>query len=311
MITQLRLAWRLQRWELAFVAAACLGLSAAAFWQTADMRSMLTGCGTPAAAPACLVVYAFQDSHGTGVQLTQMAIDFVPFVAGLILGVPVVAREVELRTALVTWPLAGSRLRWLTWRLAPILVIFLVLIGVLAVAADQLAHAYFPNSTLGFVQYGYRGLPLVMRSVLVLVSGVAIGALLGRVLPALLVGIGLSVVVAVVLGLAMPHWVPSTELTFAESVESGQVGSLNTDLQWRAPDGRLIDGETADQMFAAAYEANPGAEPDPSTLPQEVFFGIAAGRYPEVLVRETAVIGFAIIGMGALAAVIVRRRRPE
>jgi hypothetical protein len=310
-ITQLRLAWHLQRWELAFVAAACLGLSAAAFWQAADMRSMLTGCGTPAAAPACLLVYPFQDSHGFGVQLTQMAISFMPFVAGLVLGVPVVAREVELRTALVTWPLAGSRLRWLAWRGAPLLVVFVVLVGVLAVAADQLAHAYFPNSTLGFVQYDYRGLPLVMRSILMLVSGVALGALLGRVLPALLVGIGLSVVVAMGLNAALPHWVPSTELTAAESVQTDQIGSLNTDLQFRMPDGTTIDAQVAEEMIYAANRAGQSAQPDPSTLPHEVFFGIAASRYGEVLVRETAVLGVAVFGMGALAAVIVRRRRPE
>lgn len=287
-----------------------LGLAAVAFWQAFDMRSLLTGCGTPAAAPACRVIYAFQDSHGAGVQLTQMAINFVPFVAGLILGVPVVAREVEQRTALVAWPLAGSRLRWLAWRMAPLLLVTLAVVSVLAVAADQMAHAYFPNSDLGFVEYESRGLPLVTRSVLMLVSGVAIGALLGRVLPALLVGIGASVAVSVVLAMALPHWVASTELGRTESVISGP-GSLNTDLQYRAPDGRLIDAETAEQMFAAAYEANPEAEPDPSMLPQEVFFGIAANRYPEVLVRETAVLGVVGVAIGALAAVTVGRRRPE
>ena len=310
MITQLRLAWRLQGWEFAFVVIGALGLAAVAFWQAFDMRSLLTGCGTPSAARACEFIYPFQDSHGTGVQLTQMAIDFVPFVAGLILGVPVVAREVEQRTALVAWPLVGSRMRWLAWRMAPLLLVTLAVVSVLAVAADQMAHAYFPNSDLGFVEYESRGLPLVMRSVPMLVSGVAIGALLGRVLPALLVGIGASVALSVVLAMALPHWVASTELGRAESFNSGP-GSLNTDLQFRAPDGRLIDAETAEQMFAAAYEANPGAEPDPSTLPQEIFFGIAASRYPEVLVRETAVLGVAMIGIGALAVVAVGRRRPE
>ncbi len=310
MITQLRLAWRLQRSEIAFVGVVCLCLSAAGFWLAADMRSMLTGCGTPTAARACDLIYSFQDSHGQRVALTQMAIGFVPFVAGLVLGVPVVAREVELRTAPISWPLAGSRLRWLVWRLAPLLVLALVPISVLAVAADQLAHAYFPHNDLGFVQYEARGLPLIMRSVLMLVSGVAIGALLGRVLPGLLVGIGLAVAVSVVLSMALPHWVPSTELTVAESAQSGP-GPITTDVRYRMPDGRMIDAQAGEEIINAAYEANHGAEPDPSTLPQEVYYGIAASRYPEVLVRETAVLGLAAIGMGALAVFAVERRRPE
>lgn len=313
MIAALRLAWRLQRWELAFVVVASLGLAAAAFWQAADMRSMLTGCGTAAAAPACDLVYAFQDSHGSGVRLTQMAINFVPFVAGLVLGVPLVAREVEQRTALIAWPLARSRTRWLAWRLAPLLLVALGVLTILAVAADQMAHAYFPNSDLGFVDYEARGLPLVTRSALMLATGMAIGAVVGRVLPGLLVGIGLSVAVSIVLAMALPHWVPSRELGGEAAMM--YPGSLNTDLRYRMPDGRPIDSETAERMmeaaYQAAYEADPGTEPDPSTLPQAIFYGIAANRYPEVLVRESAVLGVAIIGMGALAFAAVGRRRPE
>ena len=310
MISQLRLAWRLQRSEIAFVATASLVLSAAAFWQAADMRSMLTGCGTAAAAPACHLIYSFQNSHGQRVQLIQMATTFVPFVGGLALGVPVVAREVELRTALISWPLAGSRLRWLAWRLLPLLVILLVPVGILAVAVDQLAHAYFPHSDLGFVQYEYRGLPLVMRSVIMLVSGVAIGAVLGRVLPSLLVGIGLSVVVSMVLSMALPHWVSSTELTAAESIQSGP-GPITTEMRYRMPDGDIVDAQTGEVMAQPIYEANPGIEPDSPLLPQPIFYGIAASRYADVLVRESAVLGIAIIGMAAAAAVAVGRRRPE
>ena len=310
MIARLRLAWRLQRWEIGFVAAACVALSTAAFWQAADMRSRLTGCGTLEAAQACGFIFPFQGSHGTGVQLTQMAIAFVPFVAGLILGVPVVAREVEHRTALIAWVLSGSRVRWLAWRLAPMLVVYLALVGILAVAAGQLAGAYFPNSDLGFVEYPNRGVPLVMRSALMLVSGVAIGAMLGRVLPALLVGIGVAVALSMAMNLALSHWVPSAQLSAAESVLSGP-GPITTDVQYRTPDGRLVDAQTGEALVEAAYEVNPGTEQDPSTLPQEDFFGIAASRYPDVVVRETAALGVAIIIIAALSAIAVGRRRPE
>jgi len=38
-IAPLRLTWRLQRWEFAFVVIGGLGLAAVAFWQAFDMRS--------------------------------------------------------------------------------------------------------------------------------------------------------------------------------------------------------------------------------------------------------------------------------
>jgi ABC-type transport system involved in multi-copper enzyme maturation permease subunit len=192
-IAQLRLAWRLQRWEFAFVVIGGLGLAAVAFWQAFDMRSMLTGCGTPSAAPACQFIYPFQETHGNVVLLTQMPIGLAPFVAGLLLGVPIVTREVEHRTALLAWPLAGSRARWLAWRVMPALIIGLAVMVVLAVADDLMAQAYLPKSDLGFLHHGSRGVPLVMRALVVLALGVALGALIGRLLPALLVGIALCV----------------------------------------------------------------------------------------------------------------------
>ncbi len=311
MITRLRLAWRLQRYDIAFVAILCGCLAAAAFWLAADMRSQLTGCGTSAAVRACEIIYAFQNTHGQAVQTIQMAIGFVPYLAGLVLGIPLVAREVEHRTAPMAWSLSGSRLRWLAWRVAPLLVLTVVPISILAVAADQMDHAYLPHSDIGFVQYDARGVPLVMRFVLVLAAGVVIGAILGRVLPGLLVGIGVCVAISMALSWALPHWVPSTELAAADSVQSGQPGSLNTDLRFRMPDGTWIDNQAAEELIYAANATGESALPDPSTVPHEVFFGIAANRYPDVLTRETAVIGLAIVGMGAAGAFVIGRRRPE
>lgn len=54
-----------------------------------------------------------------------------------------------------------------------------------------------------------------------------------------------------------------------------------------------------------------GEQADPALLPQEVFYGIAASRYPEVLAREAAAFGVASVLIGAFAAFVVRRRRPE
>jgi len=309
-MTWARLAFRLQPSSIVFTTVVCLGLAAAALWLSADMRAVLARCGTPSASEACDVIYSFQNSHGNAVYMIQWAISLAPFLVGLVLGVPLVAHEVEHRTALIAWPLARSRQRWLAWRVVGVLVIGLALVAILAVAADQLAQAYLPHSDIGFVQYEGRGVPLVMRAAVVIMLGVALGALIGRLLPALLVGIALCAALSAGLAAVLPSWAAPVQLTEAESPFAGP-GSISTDLLYRMPDGRWIDDEEAELLIMEAYQAAGGSEPDPATLPQEVFYGIAASRYPEVVVRETLALAAGTLVLGAFAVLVVGRRRPE
>ena len=304
-----KLSFKLGRSEIVFAAALCAGLAAAALWLAADMRAALTQCGTPSGPEACDVIYAFQTSHGHVVQTIQMAIGFTQYAVPLVLGVAILTREIEQRTAMITWPLAGSRVKWLAWRVTPVLLICLGLIGALAFAAEQLMQAYLPHSDLGFANHGARGISMLTRAALVLVAAMAVGALIGRVLPALLIGIVLAAGLSSALGALLPVWVVPAELSQAESIFSG-AQPLNTGFEYRAQDGTPLSDEVAEAMMQAAYEEG-GEEPDPSLLPQEIFFGVAASRYPEVLVRESAAIAGATVLVGALAAAIVQRRRPE
>jgi len=307
-----RLSFKLQRSEIVFATVLCLGLAAAALWLTADMRQVLTRCGTPTAPEACDVIYAFQTSHGNAVMTIQMAIGFAGYAVPLVLGIPILTREIEQRTAMVAWPLAGSRVRWLAWRVLPALAVALVLGGTLAFAADQMMQAYIPNVDIGFENYGSRGVAMLPRAALVLVAAVAIGALIGRVLPSLLVGIVVAAGVSAALSAALPHWVESAELRASESISSGTGRGipLTTGHEFRAPDGTPMSDEEVEALHQAVFEEY-GPEADPSLFPQDVWFGVAASRYAEVLVRESAAIGAATLLVGALAVIIVRRRRPE
>jgi hypothetical protein len=304
-----RLAFRLQPSSIGFAAFVCLGLAAAALWLTFDMRSLLADCGTPNEPDACRVIYAFQNTHGQAVMMTQMGIGLAMYGVPLVLGVPILTGEVEHRTAMIAWPLAGSRLKWLAWRAVPVVVIGLALVGVMAFAADELARAYFPHSDIGFDRHGARGVSLVTRAVLVLVAGVALGAVIGRLLPALLIGIALAVGVSAGLDAMLRSWVEPTELPQEESVFVGAF-PLTTGFEYRAPDGGPISDEDAEALYQAVYEEY-GEQADPALLPQEVFYGVTATRYGEVLVRESAAIAGATVLAAAVAAVVVRRRRPE
>jgi hypothetical protein len=312
-MTTLRLAWRLQRWEFAFVVIGGLGLAAVAFWQALDMRSLLTGCGTASASTACDFIYPFQSTHGNTVMLIQMLTGVAPFFLGLLLGVPIVTREIEQRTALIAWPLARSRVRWLGWRITPAFIISMVVMLVLAVATDLMAQAYLPRSDLGFLHHESRGVPLVMRAMVVLALGVALGSLIGRFLPALLVGIALCVGMSFALGAALDYWLPSEILTQEEG-PGGLTNPAITDVRYQAPDGRIISAQEGEIIISAAYEAAAEAgepEPDPATLPHEILTGISAARHGEVVLRESLALGALALGLFGFAAVAVRRRRPE
>jgi hypothetical protein len=251
----------------------------------------------------------FQSPLGEPVMLTQLGIGVAMYAVPLVLGVPIVTREVEQRTAMLAWPLAGSRVKWLAWRVVPVLVIGLALIGGMAFAAEQLAQAYFPNSDIGFQSHGARGFSLVTRSTLILAVAVLLGAVIGRLLPTLLIGIALAYGLSTGLDALLRSWVEPARLSESESIQAG-VFPLTTGHEYLAPDGTPISDEEGEALYQLVYEEH-GPEPDPSLLPQDVFYGVAASRYGDVLIRESgALLGATVVATGAAVAVIARRR-PE
>ncbi len=123
------------------------------------------------------------------------------------------------------------------------LVIGLVLIGIMAMAAEQLMRASDPDTDLGFLAHGSRGISLVVRSMLMLVISVAVGAAIGRLLPSLLIGAALALGLSTAVEALPPYGVASTELTLAGSeFEGGH--PLQTGYSYRAPDGTPITNDS-------------------------------------------------------------------
>jgi hypothetical protein len=309
-MTWARLAFRLQPSSIRFAAIVCLGLAGTALWLTTNMRSMLAQCETSAAQDDCGMISVFGSPLGEPVMLLQLGVGLAMYAVPLVLGVPVLTQEIERRTAMIAWPLAGSRLRWLAWRAGSVLVIGLVLIGVLAFAAEGLARVQAPDGDLGFAQHGARGISLMTRAALMLVAAVALGAAIGRLLPSLLIGIALAVGLSTAVGSLPPYGVESTELTLTGSkFEGGH--PFETGHAYRAPDGRPITNDEAEAMQMAVFEEYSPELPPESVLPQDVYYGIAGSRYFEVLARESAVLVGATVLVGGVAAAIVQRRPPE
>ena len=99
-ITWARLSFRRQRWELLFVALGTIGLAAVMLWfasHLADLRAAMD--------PTCLHAQTYipscdasnlelGEAQGLASQLLSLAW-VAPFGIGLILGAPLVAREIE------------------------------------------------------------------------------------------------------------------------------------------------------------------------------------------------------------------------
>lgn len=332
-LTWARLSYRQQRWELILVALGVAGTAAAMVYiasQLDGMRAgspdcigalsgnMVTGDGPPAACQA--IFTAYNDVYNWGSNLVNVAW-LAPFGIGVILGAPLVARETDGGTAQLAWSLSPSRVGWLLQRIAFVSLFGLALLAVLAVTSELLTAAMFPEKTVteDFIYFGRRGLPVVARGVGAILVGVLVGALIGRVLPAVLASalvIGL-VFVAVTLGLDQWNRSEATLQPRNLMMDDG-TAALGVDYGIRTTDGEFMTyNEAYERGLALNYGGENGewyaSEEDAEagrSLGQDTMLAIPGGRYPDLVIRDSAVA--VVLGLVALAgtALIVIRRRP-
>lgn len=109
-------------------------------------------------------------------------------IVGLILGVPIVAREIELRTTSLAWSLALHRGRWLLSRLLPMLTLAVVGFVILGWVGSGLFQAMeIGRASPSLTEVASQGPTLVARGLMALGIAVFVGAVLGRTMPALLI----------------------------------------------------------------------------------------------------------------------------
>ncbi|MFN8518858.1 MAG: hypothetical protein U0667_05580 [Chloroflexota bacterium] len=233
-----RLTWRLHRFE----AVALMAMLALSAWV---VTAVLRGFDIPS---GCWDQANFGDEEVTGWcadlldryhQVTGnegghilLGLKLVPLAVGLVLGVPVVAREVELRTAHLAWSLEARRWRWVMARCLPLLMLAVAGLVVLGVVGEEVLALQSPGNTWDLLgDLGARGLPLVTRGIATFAIALLAGAVLGRTLPGLLVATVLALGLATFDGTFVPNtvarsfavWVPVAE------TRTGYVHSLG----WR------------------------------------------------------------------------------
>jgi hypothetical protein len=307
-----RLTLRLHRFEVyAFAALVAFGFGLA-FLVAARLDALQfdprcydpTGLVEPSR--ACqLTMNKFNQMVNDEAGKVTVIVGMVPFLAALLLGTPIVGRELERGTTRLAWALAPSRQRWFRQRLLPVLAVVTVGSLILGVAGDRLLAASTPGLDISnaFANFGFRGVVLAARAVFVFALAVHIGAVMGRALPALIVAGILAF--AGITGGTMVH----QRILRAEAVpmEMPGPGDIWEDQRYRLPDGTLIGGDQLEQYDPPPTDPNfTGQWP---TLPT-VTFGIPGTRYGEVQLREVAVLlGGTLVALAA-TALIVGRRRP-
>ncbi len=178
------------------------------------------------------------------VPIIRILMVVLPFLAGLALGAPLVAREIEHGTAPLSWALAGSRVRWLLPKFLAIGGFFLVVLAAIAVTSDVLFAAANrgadPNAS--FQEYQLRGPMVIGVGLLTFTVSAALGTMLRRTLPAIVATlIGCVVVLAfgemfvrtnVLAPMAVPAFDASSEQAYMDSMQNSDMGNaLQVDFQ--------------------------------------------------------------------------------
>ena len=327
MSARFRVGFRLQRFEIlaSLIAAAVLAGSALLVWFRLTGLHVEGGCfsfiARPGAVPPCTpgreaALSAFNDINNSDAIAVMLAMAVLPLLIGMVLGVGVVAPEIESGTAPSAWVLARSRARWLRGRMLPSLVAATAALTLLAVASQVLWLArepYLPNPWHNFDDASLHGPILVAKGLAAYGVALAVGALLGRTLPAVILATAV-----IWIGLAGTGTVARSLWMQAEAPNHVVVPDANGDVLafpggyingggWLTADGQRISSEEAWAMV-------PPGEPDPDAWQAShltfFYFGVPGDLFPAWDAAETA--GYGVVGLLAVGAafVVVRRRRP-
>lgn len=306
MLTATRLTYRINRFEVrAILAATIVSVLVTAVilgWIRSSGYAQCVG-GDVQMSTVC---FEQEDIGRWATRIAGMSLQLAgafPLLAGLLLGVPLVARELDKGTARLAWSLGPSRGRWYIQRVVPILVLVVLTALTIGLVAEQLTALFNPGVDLSnsFVSFRGRGLLLATSALLVGSVSVAVGAVVGRQIPTLVLALLLGGLTLLAIGevdrkLLASEAVPLTgENYYTHDLTMGEG-------RFQLPDGRLV---TWDELVVIEPAAMNGEFNYPF-----VDFGIPRTRYQEIVGREGVVQVVLSLGFLAVGAVVVSRRRP-
>jgi hypothetical protein len=207
--------------------------------------------------------FNLQNSMDMG--LVQLMLLLLPLIAGIILGAPLVAKEIEQGTAPLSWALCGSRRRWLLGKVLAGVLLLVPLMLAVGLAANVLEGARNPglNVYAAFDNYLGRGVIDIFWALAAFAGTFALGTILGRTLPAVILALVVCFFARGAWDAGMTHFVltPFAVQQVQQTQQQGSViyygpgGSGNVDLYVYSK--TFIDGKEVTQDQANAwYEKN-------------------------------------------------------
>jgi hypothetical protein len=312
MLSSVLLAWRLQRWELAILIGGLLLLAAAAAfvaWQSTLTLDGLDDCYTDSVAlsDSCRSMVEWSNVMTGLSPILEGATVAAPFVIGLLLGAPLVSREIEKRTAPLAWSLSLSRGQWLAGRTLPLLIAIAIALLLLGQASEAMIRAT-PPGQVGFPHFAMHGPLVAVRGIAVFGIGVVVGLLMGRVLPAILItGV---VVAALLIGLQLvrDHFMRA-EATWVDAGSSDFSGLMIYDTAFSDDvTGELIADDEAYNRFPEVFGVE-GTGVPPGM--KQVYLITPPERYPIFVAREIGELAIVSVLVGGLALWVIPWRRPD
>lgn len=250
---------------------------------------------------ACRAIFQQLTAINLPTSLIRAASLPVAVLAGVFIGVPSVATEIERRTAVLPWTLAESRLAWFL----PRVLILVAVVGVLSIglglALDGLQQSIDPLVSIraDLTDYEGRGWLIPARALVGFGAGVFAGSVLGRSLPGLLAGLVLAVVLVVVVIQIGDGW------NHAEQVDvTGDRGALRLGLGLRdMTSGAIVSYEQGESIMSPA---------DPAFAERfvEVRLGVPGSASSRIVAREVTVHAVEVLALLGASGVVVNRRRP-
>ena len=314
MPTQLRLLWRMHLWEGTFVIGGSLLLSAAlaiVAWQLEASRDTVVACYEQAAetlSTECRSAIEWGNTLAGAIGIFGAVATVAPFAAGILLGAPMLSREIEHRTAPMAWSLSQSRRSWLAWRTIPLLVLLLVALLVLGQASAFLLETA-QEGELGFQQFGMFGPILAARGLAVFGVGLLVGLALGRVLPALLVTA--LATVAMVGGTSIGRdLLMREEAVWVPMGDQAEVVHMVFDQGFRSDaTSNVISWDEAYSQYPDSFDPMTGEGGPPGMT--AVWKIVPPEAFDIYVAREIGVLAAAFSIVTIFTVALVHRRRPE
>jgi hypothetical protein len=262
------------------------------------------------APPSCPLAADFLNFQADWAGWALTAISIAPIIVGVVLGSQLVARELERGTASLAWTLDPGRRRWFIERIG-VAVVPVIVAGLVAWFLSDIAiRAQFPGMNVdeSFSGFGMHGPIVLVRGITAFGIGVATGTVFGRTVPALLVT-GLLVAV-----IAFGSSQVATVL--AGTIRVPDIGGARDPRAIYVADV-LLDSQGRQLTFDAARSLAP-AGLDSGDLSDWVYTHfepaaiiIPGSEAPLAGWRDDGILGGVTVAGLAVAALSIRRRRPD